>query len=204
MIVTELPPDDAIAALLPEYTPEGDATRVLCTDGSAFLYPRTIRATLRAVARRRCKDLSLLRRWAAHYTHRTLNNPIAASADLVLAPVKARTPRIPGDETMAAVNVAAHPAPYLVPEADGDAEPPKPRAAVLCPCRGRAGKGGTVRAGGEPSARAVIRLAGGGAVASLWSEKTTLAHLAAARGISSELIRAEEESVLRRLAARGR
>ncbi|MBQ9377971.1 MAG: hypothetical protein IJU05_09255 [Schwartzia sp.] len=167
MFIKELPPDDAIAALLPEYTPEGDATRVLCTDGSAFLYPRTLRATLRAVARRRCKDLSLLRRWAARYTHRTLNNPIAASADLVLAPVKARTPRIPGDETMAAVNVAAHPAP-------------------------------------RADARAVIRLAGGAALASLWSAETTLAHLAAARGISSELIRAEEEAVLRRLSRRQR
>ena len=90
MFVKELPPDDAIAALLPEYTPEGDATRVLLTDGSAFLYPRTLRATLRAIARRRCKDISLLRRWAAGYTHRTLNNPIAASADLVLAELERR------------------------------------------------------------------------------------------------------------------
>ena len=182
MFVTELPPDDAIAALLPEYTPEGDATRVLCTDGSAFLYPRTIRATLRTVARRRCKDLSLLRRWAAGYTHRTLNNPIAASADLVLAPVKTRTPRIPGDETMAAVNVAAHPAPRLAAEEEA---------------------GGRSRRGAR-TGDAVIRLAGGASLASLWSEKTTLAHLAAARGISSELIRAEEEAVLRRLAAKER
>ncbi len=196
MLVKELPPDDAIAALLPEYTPEGDATRVLCTDGRALLYPRTMRATLCAIARRRCKDLSLLRRWAAGYTHRALNNPIAASADLVLAPVKARTPRIPGDETMAAVNVAARPAPCLVPA------PPKPRAVATRP---PAGPGRPRAAGAQPSRaepRAVIRLAGGAAVASLWSQKTTLAHLAAARGISSELIRAEEEAVLRRLAAR--
>ena len=175
MFIKELPPDDAIAALLPEYTPEGDATRVLCTDGSAFLYPRTLRATLRAVARRRCKDVTLLRRWASRYTHRALNNPIAASSDLVLVPVKTRRPRVEGDGTMAHVNVVAISG-ETFRQHDGVS-----RKKVV-------GKRSTV-----------IALAGGSKLPVLWSEKTTLAHIREARHICAELVREEEEAVLRRL-----
>ncbi len=165
-MIQDIPQDREIAALLPEYTPEGDATRILLTDGTERLYPRTLRATLRTIACRRCQDIALLRRWAGRYTHRTINNPIAASADLVLAPVKTRLPRVAGDAAMAHVNVAA------------------------------------LRASAPAGTRSVIALAGGASVPALWSEKTTRAHLAAAQHICADLVRAEEEAVLRRLIRR--
>ncbi len=169
---TTLPRDVEIAALLPTYTPEGDVTRILLTDGKSLVYRRTIRATLQSLARRRCKDVTLLRRWAARYTHRTLNNPVAPSADLVLVPVKTRRPRVEGDATMAHVNVAALSGTY---GAVSDVLRPEPR------------KG------------AVLSLRGGASLPVLWSEKTTRAHISAARHILSELVRDEEEAVLRRL-----
>lgn len=166
-----LPKDVEIAALLPAYTQEGDVTRILLTNGTELVFRRTMRSTLAMLARRRCKDVALLRRWASRYTHRTLNNPIAASPDLVLVPVKARHPRIGGDGTMAHVNVVA---------VSGD----------------------TFRQpGGNPRGKksAVISLAGGSKLPVLWSEKTTFAHIREARHICAELVREEEEAVLRRM-----
>ena len=167
---TNLPKDVEIAALLPAYTQEGDVTRILLTNGTELVYRRTVRSTLTKLARRRCKDVTLLRRWASRYTHRALNNPIAASADLVLVPVKTRRPRVEGDGTMAHVNVVAI-------SGDTFRQKTKPR-----------GKNPTV-----------IALAGGSKLPVLWSEKTTLAHIREARHICAELVREEEEAVLRRL-----
>ncbi len=170
-----LPKDVEIAALLPAYTQDGDVTRILLTNGTELVYRRTIRSTLAKLARRRCKDVTLLRRWASRYTHRALNNPIAASADLVLVPVKTRRPRVDGDGTMAHVNVVA---------ISGDTF--RQRAADS---RGK-----------NPT---VISLTGGRALPVLWSEKTTLAHIREARHICAELVREEEEAVLRRIKGKG-
>lgn len=170
-----LPKDVEIAALLPAYTQEGDVTRILLTNGTELVYRRTMRSTLSKLARRRCKDVTLLRRWASRYTHRTLNNPIAASSDLVLVPVKTRRPRIEGDGTMAHVNVAA---------ISGDT------------FRQQDGAPHAEAAGKKPT---VISLSGGKALPVLWSEKTTLAHIREARHICAEMVREEEEAVLRRL-----
>ena len=166
-----LPKDVEIAALLPAYTQEGDVTRILLTNGTELVYRRTMRSTLAKLARRRCKDVTLLRRWASRYTHRTLNNPIAASSDLVLVPVKTRRPRIEGDGTMAHVNVVAISGDTFR-QRDDD-----PR-------------------GQNPT---VISLTGGKSLPVLWSEKTTLAHIREARHICAEMVREEEEAVLRRL-----
>ena len=166
-----LPKDVEIAALLPAYTQEGDVTRILLTNGTELVYRRTMRSTLAKLARRRCKDVTLLRRWASRYTHRTLNNPIAASADLVLVPVKTRHPRVEGDGTMAHINVVAI-------------------------------SGDTFRQhDGVPRKQTptVISLTGGKALPVLWSEKTTLSHIREARHICAELVREEEEAVLRRI-----
>ena len=170
-----LPKDVEIAALLPAYTNEGDITRILLTNGTELVYRRTMRSTLAKLARRRCKDVTLLRRWASRYTHRALNNPIAASSDLVLVPVKTRRPRVEGDGTMAHVNVVAISG-ETFRQHDGVS-----RKKV-------AGKRFTV-----------IALAGGSKLPVLWSEKTTLAHIREARHICAELVREEEEAVLRRL-----
>ena len=170
-----LPKDVEIAALLPAYTQEGDVTRILLTNGTELVYRRTIRSTLAKLARRRCKDVTLLRRWASRYTHRALNNPIAASSDLVLVPVKTRRPRVEGDGTMAHINVVA---------ISGDTfrqQDGAPHAEV---------------AGKKPT---VISLTGGKALPVLWSEKTTLSHIREARHICAELVREEEEAVLRRI-----
>lgn len=166
-----LPKDVEIAALLPAYTQEGDVTRILLTNGTELVYRRTMRSTLAKLARRRCKDVTLLRRWASRYTHRTLNNPIAASADLVLVPVKTRRPRIEGDATMAHINVVAISGDTFRPNDD------VPRKQT-------------------PT---VISLTGGKALPVLWSEKTTLSHIREARHICAELVREEEEAVLRRI-----
>ncbi|MBR1552795.1 MAG: hypothetical protein IJ812_03100 [Schwartzia sp.] len=172
----KLPNDAEIAALLPAYTQEGDVTRILLTNGTELVYRRTMRSTLQSLARRRCKDVTLLRRWARRYTHRTLNNPIAASADLVLVPIKTRRPRIEGDGTMAHVNVVA---------ISGDTF----RQSEETPCTKFL----------PEKRRTIIALAGGAALPVLWSEKTTLAHIREARHICAELVREEEEAVLRRL-----
>ena len=166
-----LPKDVEIAALLPAYTQEGDVTRILLTNGTELVYRRTMRSTLAKLARRRCKDVTLLRRWASRYTHRTLNNPIAASADLVLVPVKTRRPRVEGDATMAHINVVAISGDTFRPNDD------VPRKQ-------------------NPT---VISLTGGKTLPVLWSEKTTLSHIREARHICAELVREEEEAVLRRI-----
>jgi hypothetical protein len=134
-----------------------------------------MRSTLVKLARRRCKDVTLLRRWASRYTHRTLNNPIAASADLVLVPVKTRRPRIEGDSTMAHVNVVA---------ISGETFRQQDESAHTNAVRKKS---------------AVISLTGGKSLPVLWSEKATLAHIREARHICAELVREEEEAVLRRL-----
>ncbi len=180
-----LPKDDEIAALLPTYTQEGDVTRILLTDGTEIVYRRTMRATIRRLARRRCKDVALLRRWASRYTHRTLNNPIAASADLVLVPVKTRRPRVGGDVTMAHINVAALADTFPEPPEEG---PGRRRTRLRRPLSGV-----------QPDKHAVLSLAGGASLSVLWSEKTIRAHISAARHIRAELVRDEEEAVLRRL-----
>ncbi len=178
-----LPKDAEIAALLPAYTCEGDVTRILLTNGTELVYRRTMRSTLQSLARRRCKDVTLLRRWARRYTHRTLNNPIAASADLVLVPVKTRRPRVEGDGTMAHVNVAAVARSTFRRKAD-DADRVKRKRRM------------SVDGAEKP---AIIALVGGSELPVLWSEKTTLAHIREARHICSELVREEEEAVLRRI-----
>ena len=170
-----LPKDVEIAALLPAYTQEGDVTRILLTNGTELVYRRTMRSTLSKLARRRCKDVTLLRRWASRYTHRTLNNPIAASSDLVLVPVKTRRPRIEGDATMAHVNVVA---------ISGETFRQRDKPAHTNAAKNKS---------------AVISLTGGKALPVLWSEKTTLAHIREARHICAEMVREEGEAVLRRL-----
>lgn len=180
-----LPKDVEIAALLPTYTQEGDVTQILLTNGKSLVYRRTMRATLQSLVRRRCKDVTLLRRWASRYTHRTLNNPIAASADLVLVPVKTRRPRVGGDGTMAHINVAA----LSGPLSEAPERGPRRRRTRLCRPAPRSGTEG----------RTVITLAGGASLPVLWSEKTMRTHIGAACHIRAELVREEEEAVLCRL-----
>ncbi len=157
-----LPEDSEIAAVLPEYTEHGDSTRLILRDGREILVDCTTRTTLRYLAERRCKSLGLMRTWAARYTHRRSANPVPIDCDLVLVPVKTREPRVPGDNTLAQVNVAL--APRLVTE---------PQTAIEFP--------------------------GGGRIPVLWSEKTLSAHIAEGRHIHADLIRDQQESVLRRL-----
>lgn len=157
-----LPEDSEIAALLPEYTERGDSTRLILRDGREIVVNCTARTALRCLAERSCKSLGLMRAWAAKYTRRRSANPVPIGCDLVLVPVKTRRPRVPGDNTLAGINVAL--SPRLV-------EAPERR----------------------------IEFPGGGRVPVLWSEETVSAHLAEGRHIHADLIRAQEESVLRRM-----
>ena len=223
----QLPLDSEIRALVPEYPDCGNAVRLFLTGGREMLIGGTLRAVLRALARRRCKDLGLLRAYAARYTQRRFANPLAVSPDLVLAPLRTREPKIPGDPTQGLVNVAA---PIRLADA-GNAEdaPAKSRA----PARRRpaAAKPSATAPAGKPSAAApsgkpsgaiptgksfgdapagnalavepspAIELPGGRRIPLGWSAATVRRHLADARSLHADLVREQQESLLRRLAA---
>ena len=82
-----------------------------------------------------------------------------------------------GDNTMAHINVAAM-------EAGKSEETPELR------------RKGPSQKKGRP---AIISLPGGVSVRALWSERTTAAHIGDARRIQADLVRDQEEAVLRRL-----
>ncbi len=178
----QLPADREILALVPEYTECGNSVRLYLADGRECLVAGTLRALLRALARRRCKDLGLLRAYAARYTQRRFANPLAVSADLVLAPLRTRAPKIPGDPTQGLVNVAAP-----IRLADDGPAPAKPAA------KDRRG----TSPGTEP--RPAIELPGGRRIPLEWTAATVRRHLADARSLHADLVREQQESLLRRL-----
>ncbi len=102
-----LPNDEDIAAIEPIYSERGDVTRIYLAHGGERVVDAEVRAVLRALASRHDKTVELMRRHAERYTHRRLYNPLAASAGLVLVPVKMRRPRVKGDAALGHVNVAA-------------------------------------------------------------------------------------------------
>ncbi len=223
--MNQLPADSEILALVPEYTDCGNSVRLYLADGREILIAGTLRAVLRALARRRCKDLGLLRAYAARYTQRRFANPLAVSPDLVLAPLRTRAPKIPGDPTQGLVNVAAPirltaeslisaPAKpggtdrrHAAAPNDAGAAPagksPDGAPAAKAPGRVLPGKspGDVPEAGPSSAVRPAIELPGGRRIPLGWSAATVRRHLADARSLYADLVREQQESLLRRLVA---
>lgn len=93
-----------IAALVPQYTNEGDVTLVLCTDGSCSTRPSKVQTVLRQLAKAQATDLTLLRQHSRRQTHSRLHQPLPLAPQVVLCPLKLRRPRIAGDSTTGYVN----------------------------------------------------------------------------------------------------
>lgn len=100
-----LPLDREITALLPVYEDCGDCTCLYLENGKTVLVRQRMRNVLRHLALRRGMALPLLRRCAAARLRHMLGVPLAIAPQLVLAPFRARAPRIAGDETLGCVNV---------------------------------------------------------------------------------------------------
>ncbi|SDF79254.1 hypothetical protein [Sporolituus thermophilus] len=101
------PPPDAIAAILPEYTTCGDRTVILTTDGAAHPTGARVRTVLVRLARSLAADLAALRHYSARTTGRGIMTPLPLAPDLVLLPIKVRTPRVAKDPCTGYLNLQA-------------------------------------------------------------------------------------------------
>ena len=99
-----LPLDQEIAALIPCYTETGDSTRILTTNGLALTLPVRPRAVLNRIARRRATDLAALRHITSLKTQRSILQPLPLAPNLLLIPIKVRTPRVTGDTCTGYIN----------------------------------------------------------------------------------------------------
>jgi hypothetical protein len=163
----QLPKDRDIEAIVPMYGERGDCTCIYLWDGGKIVLEVKQRAVMRALAHRQCKEVSLLRAWSAACTQQKLAVPLPVSSELVLAPYKARRPRIAGDETLGCVNVAKRVAMHVAK----DKSPKKDRQVRL-------------------------QLSSGRQLPVLWSRKTMYRHLQAAHLVQSLLVRELEEALL--------
>ncbi len=100
-----LPKDREITAILPVYQDSGDCTCLYLTNGKTMIVKQRIRSVLRNLAQRRGMAVPLLRRCAAARVNHLLGVPLPIAPQLVLAPFRARAPRILGDDTLGCVNV---------------------------------------------------------------------------------------------------
>lgn len=102
-----LPAHSDIAALLPCYTSTGDCTSLLIRDGTVRLLTLRVRTAIARLARRQATDLLSLKQACSENTQRTNLQPLPLSAELLLFPVKIRTPRVPGDTCTGYMNYHA-------------------------------------------------------------------------------------------------
>lgn len=106
LILRKLPEDGRIAAVLPTYTDEGDATRVLLSTGEEITLRVQTKRTLELLAARHSQSLTLLRRWGRYHVSGSNALTLAMTPELVLLPLRVRTPRVHGDATLGFVNAA--------------------------------------------------------------------------------------------------
>lgn len=99
-----LPLDSQVAAIIPQYGPAGDGTRILTTTGAACDVPQRPRATVARLARTRCTDLVALRRRMQTALGRRVLPPLPLAPGLVLVALKLRQPRVTGDPAHGWVN----------------------------------------------------------------------------------------------------
>lgn len=84
---------DRLAALVPYYDCQGgNATQIYTTDGEVIPDRRTVKWNLRRLARLYSVDLQAIRSNYGSYLGCRQGVPLALSADLVLIPLKTRTP----------------------------------------------------------------------------------------------------------------
>ncbi|MGZ4031712.1 MAG: hypothetical protein ACXVP5_09125 [Tumebacillaceae bacterium] len=89
-----------LAMLLPVYVEGGgDMTKVVLRAGTSWLDPRPVPAVLRQIARYFGVDLTAVRERYGDILGRKLHVPIPLAPQLVLMPLKMRTPRIQKDGT---------------------------------------------------------------------------------------------------------
>lgn len=96
-----------IAAIVPVYQENGDVTMVVYQDGTNDIVPLRVRAVIRKIAHTYCTDLIQLKKKTAEITDRSLYNTLVFDQALILIPLKTRKPRVPGDNTLAYVNLKA-------------------------------------------------------------------------------------------------
>ena len=118
-MMKKLPRYDCIAAMIPTYTLEGDATTVIATNGSQQEISRLLRTVLLRLARSRSMDLVALKAKTALATEKSILQPLPLAPGLVLCPLKVRHPLVPGDTTTGYINFYSiidvmknHTAPY--------------------------------------------------------------------------------------------
>ena len=179
----DLPQDKELVLLLPEYTKQGDATRLCLTDGSEQVVQVSVEAVLAGLARRHCKDLRLLRRRMEELTHERANNPLPLSAALVLASFRWRDPQRQGDSALGYVNAALD-----VRAVPLESEP-------RC---GRDGRSkGVLKAQRLKRAgrRQAVLVVGSRRVPTLWTMETVNKHLNGAKILYESLLREAAEAV---------
>lgn len=103
----QLPQNDHIAAIIPCYTPSGDTTLIITTNGDKHTSNTRIRTVINRLARSRSTDLVALKQKATYATNHTLLQPLPLAPGLVLCPIKLRIPRIPGDTSTGYINFHA-------------------------------------------------------------------------------------------------
>ncbi len=197
-----LPQSGEILLRRPEYGPCGDVTRAFLTGGREEVLALRMDAVLEGLARRSYQDLQLRRRWAAQYTHRTVNNPIALSSQLILTPFRVRVAKVAGDTVMGFVNAAAEGGlQAVVPEEDElELLPEGALATALVGAGGvklpRGGRSRSrLRAAQLGRRSPAVLCVGGLRIPTLWTLETLEKHLAGARLIRQLLLKEALETV---------
>ena len=105
MPTTCLPtPALTLAAILPCYSPSGDSATIFTTAGTCTESPVAIRAVLRRLAREHTIDLAALKCQTEQATGQRILHILPLADDLVLVPVKVRTPQVSRDNCTGYVN----------------------------------------------------------------------------------------------------
>lgn len=103
--MSTMPALEKICAILPHYTPKGDSTLILTSDRQTLIFTRTVKSTIKQLARQQAIDLARLKAKSSSATHRAILQPLPLSEKLILATVKVRKPQIAGDTSMGFINL---------------------------------------------------------------------------------------------------
>ena len=106
---------ETIAAILPHYQPTGDCTSIFSAAGTCKVSPVGIRAILRRLARELAIDLSALKEQAGQATGQRILHILPLADDLVLVPVKVRTPQVNRDNCTGYINACCVASVHTIP-----------------------------------------------------------------------------------------
>lgn len=93
-----------LAAILPCYSSNGDSVKLLTAAGTSTHSPISIRTALRRLAKERAIDLVALKQQTAQATGQRILHILPLADDLVLVPIKVRTPQISRDHCTGYIN----------------------------------------------------------------------------------------------------